>query len=52
MMVMRDEMNCPMAETINKKSDQNLQEIYASGGEYDTRPVNRIHKLRLTLCDP
>ncbi len=51
MMVMRDEMNCPMAETINKKSDQNLQGIYASGGEY-TRSVNRIHRLRLTLCDP
>jgi hypothetical protein len=25
MTVMRDEMNCPMAETINKMSDQNLQ---------------------------
>ena len=27
MTVMRDEMNCPMAETINKMSDQNLQGI-------------------------
>lgn len=31
MMVMRDEMNCPTAEIINKMSDQNLQGICASG---------------------
>jgi hypothetical protein len=28
---MRDEMNCPTAEIINKMSDQNLQSICASG---------------------
>ena len=27
MTVMRDEMNCPTAEIINKMSDQNLQGI-------------------------
>jgi hypothetical protein len=31
MIVMRDEMNWPMAEIINNMSDQNLHEIHRSG---------------------
>ena len=48
MTVMRDEMNCPMADTIKKMSDQNLQGIIRvrrraySIGEFDLQAAVNI----------
>jgi len=40
-MVMRDEMNCPIAETINKMSDQNLKSNESVRTKASTRSGKR-----------